>query len=161
MVSGISHPTEVALVAPPPTAGPATMVGDATCASCHPREYAMWGASNHERAMQPADASTVLGKFDGRTIIHAGIASRFYQRDGKFLVRTDGPQGALQEYEVRYTFGVSPLQQYLVALPGGRLQALELAWDTRPRQDGGQRWFHLYPKERDHERRSPSLDASF
>ena len=44
-------------------------------------------------------------------------------------------------------FGVTPLQQYLVALPGGRYQALGIAWDSRPKRDGGQRWFHLYPGE--------------
>src|SRR5262249_20683160 len=38
-----------------------------------------------------------------------------------------------------------PLQQYLVPFPDGRLQALGIAWDTRPKEQGGQRWFHLYP----------------
>jgi hypothetical protein len=32
-------------------------------------------------------------------------------------------------------------------MPGGRLQALSIAWDTRPEAAGGQRWFHLYPDE--------------
>ena len=48
---------------------------------------------------------------------------------------------------IKYTFGVSPLQQYLVEFPDGRLQALPIAWDTRPMEQGGQRWFHLYPEE--------------
>jgi predicted CXXCH cytochrome family protein len=48
---------------------------------------------------------------------------------------------------VRYTFGVEPLQQYLLALPGGRLQALGVAWDDRSATVGGQRWFHLHPDE--------------
>jgi tetratricopeptide (TPR) repeat protein len=48
---------------------------------------------------------------------------------------------------VTHTFGVAPLQQYLVAFPGGRSQALAVAWDSRPRSDGGQRWFHLQPDE--------------
>ena len=44
-----------------------------------------------------------------------------------------------------------PLQQYLVEFPGGRLQALGIAWDSRPAGEGGQRWFHLYPdQEIDH-----------
>ena len=30
----------------------------------------------------------------------------------------------LQDYEIAYTFGVYPLQQYLIAFPGGRYQAL-------------------------------------
>jgi len=42
-------------------------------------------------------------------------------------------------------FGVRPLQQYLIAFPNGKLQALGIAWDARPRRAGGQRWFHLYP----------------
>jgi predicted CXXCH cytochrome family protein len=32
-----------------------------------------------------------------------------------------------------------------VALGDGRIQALPFAWDARPRAQGGQRWFHLYP----------------
>jgi Cytochrome c554 and c-prime len=61
------------------------------------------------------------------------------------MVRTDGPDGALHDYPIAYTFGVYPLQQYLIAFPGGRLQALGSAWDSRPKDQGGQRWFHLYP----------------
>jgi predicted CXXCH cytochrome family protein len=67
---------------------------------------------------------------------------------GKFFVNTDGPDGKLRDYEIKYTFGVYPLQQYLVEFPDGRLQALSIAWDSRPKKDGGQRWFHLYPNER-------------
>src|SRR5262249_47308565 len=44
-----------------------------------------------------------------------------YRRDGKFRVYTDGPDGTMREYEVAYTFGVAPLQQYLIAVPGGRI----------------------------------------
>jgi predicted CXXCH cytochrome family protein len=61
------------------------------------------------------------------------------------MVRTDGPDGALHDYEIRYTFGVYPLQQYLIEMPGGRLQALGIAWDSRSPERGGQRWFFLYP----------------
>ena len=63
------------------------------------------------------------------------------------MVRTDGPDGKLADFEVAYTFGVEPLQQYLIQFPGGRLQALGIAWDSRPKQVGGQRWFHLYPEQ--------------
>ena len=97
--------------------------------------------------MQVAGPSTVLGNFKGATFTAGGIASRFFQRDRKLTVRTDGPDGAPADFEVTRTFGVSPLQQYLVAFPKGRFQALELAWDSRPSQAGGQRWFHLYPNE--------------
>jgi len=63
-------------------------------------------------------------------------------------VRTDGPDGQLADYKISYAFGVAPLQQYLVEFPGGRMQALGIAWDARPRAEDGQRWFHLYPGER-------------
>ena len=64
------------------------------------------------------------------------------------MVRTDGPDGALHDYEIAYTFGIDPLQQYLIMFPGGRYQMLGLAWDTRPKARGGQRWFHLYPGQK-------------
>ncbi len=126
----------------------ATFVGSQACAGCHADEYARWRGSQHAVAMQEATAETVLGNFDGARFTAAGTVTTFFRRDGKFFVRTDGPDGELADFEVKYTFGVSPLQQYLLPLPGGRLQALSIAWDTRPRERGGQRWFHLYPQER-------------
>ena len=39
-------------------------------------------------------------------------------------------------------------REYLVEFRGGRLQALNWAWDSRPIDQGGQRWFHLYPSEK-------------
>jgi predicted CXXCH cytochrome family protein len=94
--------------------------------------------------MRPADDASVKGRFDGRQLRDGDVVSAMFQRDGHRWVRTDGPDGALTDFEVKYTFGVFPLQQYLVGLPNGRLQALPIAWDTRPASDGGQRWFHLY-----------------
>jgi predicted CXXCH cytochrome family protein len=129
-------------------AGLAGFAGAAVCASCHPREAAAWTGSHHQRAMQPASEATVLGDFAGARLSHAGVASSLFRRAGAYVMRTDGRDGALHDYEVRYTFGVAPLQQYLVGFPGGRLQSPEIAWDSRPAADGGQRWFPLYPGER-------------
>jgi len=93
--------------------------------------------------MQPANDSTVLGDFRDRAFTEDGATSRFFRRGGGYVVNTVGPDGALHDYEVAYTFGVFPLQQYLVPFPGGRLQPLPLAWDARPAAAGGQRWFTL------------------
>ena len=98
--------------------------------------------------MQVANEDTVLGDFDDATLTHFGVTSTFFKQDEKFFVRTEGPDGELHDYEVAYTFGAQPLQQYLVPFPGGRYQALTVAWDSRPAKDGGQRWFHLQPDER-------------
>ena len=89
-----------------------------------------------------------------------GVHSRFFRDGKKFLVETDGADGKLATFEVKYTFGIDPLQQYLVAFPDGRIQALSLAWDTRPKDKGGQRWFHLYPNRGDRSRRCPALDQA-
>lgn len=123
-------------------------VGGQACARCHAGEYGAWQGSHHDLAMQEANEQTVLGDFAGATYSYAGITSTFFRGDGKFLVNTDGPDGTLADYEIKYTFGVTPLQQYLIEFPGGRLQALSIAWDTRSKEQGGQRWFHLYPDER-------------
>ena len=140
--------------ATPPTpaasASPAAaeFVGSEACASCHQQESAGWLQSQHARAMQHATADTVLGDFNDARYSRDGVTSTFTRRDGKFIVRTDGPDGKLADFEVRYTFGLAPLQQYLVELPGGRLQALAVSWDARPKAHGGQRWFRQYPDEK-------------
>jgi tetratricopeptide (TPR) repeat protein len=126
----------------------ADFVGSEACAGCHANAYNVWKVSQHARAMQHANAETVLGNFAQAKFRYAGVESTFFQRDGKFFVRTDGADGKLADFEIQYTFGVAPLQQYLIAFPDGRLQALSIAWDSRPQAQGGQRWFHLYPKEK-------------
>ena len=145
--AGVSSP---ASPAPPAVAAPPapTYVGTAACASCHAKEHAAWQGSQHDRAMAEASEATVLGNFANAKFSHGGVTSTFFRRDGRFFVNTDGPDGRLADFEIRYTFGVEPLQQYLVEMPGGRLQALGIAWDARPAKAGGQRWFHLYPDRR-------------
>ncbi|MDA9431057.1 tetratricopeptide repeat protein [Bradyrhizobium sp. CCBAU 51627] len=120
-------------------------VGSESCAGCHQAETRMWQTSQHRHAMDHATEQSVRGDFNDATFDYAGTRSRFFRRDNKYLVETDGPDGKLAVFEVKYTFGVEPLQQYLIEFPDGRVQALSMAWDTRPKDRGGQRWFHLYP----------------
>jgi predicted CXXCH cytochrome family protein len=125
----------------------AAFVGSEACAGCHQAETALWKESQHKHAMQHATAATVLGNFDDAPFDYFGVHSRFFRKDNKFFVETDGLDGKLASFEIKYTFGIDPLQQYLVEFPDGRLQALSIAWDSRPKEKGGQRWFHLYPNE--------------
>jgi len=118
-------------------------VGSTACANCHAAQSEAWRGSQHARAMQDASEQTVHGDFGDASFRHAGITSRFFRRDGRYFVRTDGEDGKLADFEIKYTFGIEPLQQYLIELPRGRLQALGIAWDTARK-----RWFHLYPGER-------------
>jgi tetratricopeptide (TPR) repeat protein len=90
--------------------------------------------------MDLATHETVLGDFDNATFEHFGIVSRFFRKEGKFYVHTQGPNGEMGDFKIAYTFGFYPLQQYLVPFPGGRLQCLPIAWDDREKK-----WYHLYP----------------
>lgn len=126
--------------------GPATFVGLENCVDCHEAATEAWRGSHHDLAMQPANESTVVADFDDATFTYAGVTSTFYRQGDEFWVRTDGPDGELTDYPIPYTFGIYPLQQFLIEFPGGRLQALNICWDTRSAEEGGQRWFHLYPE---------------
>ena len=97
----------------------------------------------HAHAMEKPSPTSVKAPFRGETFSLNGVTSTFTRRDNHYVVSTDGPDGIVRGYDVAYTFGVSPLQQYLVAIPGGRLQALGIAWDARP-APAGQRWYHLH-----------------
>ena len=121
----------------------AAYVGDGSCAECHAKQSKEWLGSHHDRAMQPATAETVLANFNGATFSQHGVTTRFFKQDGRFFVNTEGSDGKPADFEVKFTFGVDPLQQYLIALPGGRFQSLTIAWDT-----GKKRWFSLYPEEK-------------
>ncbi|WP_051335722.1 cytochrome c3 family protein [Methylocapsa acidiphila] len=133
--------------AEPQAEAPAHFVGASACASCHAAETERWKVSHHAQAMRNATPSTVLGDFNGARLEHFGVVTHFSRAGEKFIVHTDGPDSVAHDYDIAYTFGVFPLQQYLIAFPGGRYQALGVAWDSRPKAQGGQRWLHLYPDQ--------------
>lgn len=126
----------------------AAFIGSESCANCHKLETSAWKGTQHAAAMQHAREPAVLGDFNDAIFIKDGVTTTFSRRDGKYFVRTPGPDGKPGEFEVMFTFGVTPLQQYLLQMPGGRLQAFGGAWDTRPKSAGGQRWFDLYPGQK-------------
>ena len=133
-------------------AAQAGYVGGEQCSACHMAEAELWRGSHHDLAMAAASPESVSGDFNGAQFTYNGVTSEFFVRDGVYRVRTDGPDGALNEYEITHAFGVEPLQQYLAEFPDGRFQVLNIAWDSRPADEGGQRWFHLYPDDGvDHE----------
>lgn len=126
----------------------AQYLGRESCKECHEKEYKLFQGSDHDMAMDEAREETVIGNFNDVSFTHFGVTSRFYRSDGKFMVNTEGPDGSMEDYQVDYVFGVRPLQQYLIEFPGGRYQCLPICWDSRPAEDGGQRWFHIYNEER-------------
>jgi hypothetical protein len=119
----------------------ATFVGSIKCRDCHKKEYDSWQGSHHEMAMAIADETTVLGDFNNREFTLYGVTSRFYKKENRYFVHTNGPGGEMGDFEITYTFGWYPLQQYLVPFPGGRLQCLPIAWDVRQKK-----WYRLPPE---------------
>ncbi|HMP91561.1 MAG TPA: hypothetical protein PKD90_01725, partial [Phnomibacter sp.] len=89
--------------------------------------------------MMPATDSTVAANFNNAKLTADGVTSTFFKRDGKFWINTEGADGQYRDYEILYTFGKEPLQQYLVAMEGGRMQATRATWNTVDKK-----WYHQY-----------------
>ena len=137
----------------------ATYVGRQSCIDCHPKQSKKWSGSHHDLAMDRATDLSVLGDFNDTEFTHSGVTSRMYRDGNKFMVHTEGPQGKPLDFEVKYTFGVEPLQQYLVEMDrpadmddddNSRVQVLPICWDTT-----ASRWFYLAPPDSGGEHLSP------
>ncbi|MDJ0778336.1 MAG: multiheme c-type cytochrome [Gammaproteobacteria bacterium] len=136
------------LVAFHPDAGSAAVfTGSDSCRDCHRDIHDAWQRSDHARAMQAPSATTVLGDFDDVELSFHGIGTRLYRAGEEYRAETAGAGGETRDYPIAYTFGHYPLQQYLVDIGNGHLQALNIAWDSRPADQGGQRWYHLQADE--------------
>ncbi|SDW53371.1 Tetratricopeptide (TPR) repeat [Lutibacter oricola] len=118
-----------------------TFVGGSSCKTCHESEYNSWKDSHHDQAMKLADSVSILANFNNTKFTHKGVTSKFYKKDGDFYVNTQGEDGKYHEYKIIYTFGFTPLQQYIVKFPDGKYQCLLTAWDSVKNK-----WFHLQPK---------------
>jgi hypothetical protein len=97
--------------------------------------------------MQQATPATVLGDFAAAPLSFAGETTSFRRDGDRFLLTSEGLDGAPHELPVRYTFGVWPLQQLLVPGDRGRLHSPLVSWDSRDAATGGQRWFRLRPED--------------
>lgn len=123
-------------------ASPVVVAEPADCAGCHTDEFEEWNKSQHAAAMAPATPDTVSGDFSGVTYSDDELDVRFSRDTDAYVIRVTENEKT-QEWKVGYTFGVYPLQQYLIDTGDGRLQAFNIAWDSRDVSDGGQRWFRL------------------
>ncbi len=128
-------------------ATPLEYVGEGICKSCHLKEFQQWQNSDHDLAMQEANEKSVLGDFNHSVFLKDSIRTTFFKIQDRFMVNTEGEDGKLHDFEISYTFGVYPLQQYMIKFPKGKVQVLDIAWDSRKKEEGGQRWFSLHPND--------------
>jgi predicted CXXCH cytochrome family protein len=115
-----------------------TFTGGKACIECHQKEYRLWKGSDHDSAMAVASDTSVVGDFNNAEFTVNGITTKFYKRGGRFFVYTQGISGKMTEYRVAYTFGIRPLQQYLIPFENGKYQCLPIAWNTITHS-----WFHM------------------
>ncbi|NNA42878.1 tetratricopeptide repeat protein [Pseudomonas lactis] len=132
-------PATVAVQPKPQPPVPTAMVDEQQCQECHSEQVTAWQGSHHQLAMQPANTETMLGDFNNVSVKAEKETVRFFRKNAEFWVNTPGLNGKNADFKVAYTFGIAPLQQYLIEVGEGRLQALGIAWDTEKH-----RWFHLY-----------------
>lgn len=134
----------------------ASSVDGQNCVSCHQQSHEKWQQSDHAKAMALPSLETVKGNFNNVDVEHYGQKAHFFIKDNSYHVtisyddKRDTSAVKIKPadtYQVKYTFGHYPLQQYLVETQKGRLQVLPFAWDSRAKADGGQRWYHNYSYE--------------
>ena len=113
--------------------------GSAKCVACHEKEVKEWTGSHHDMAMKEANPESVKGNFDNAKFKHKGRITKFFMKGKEYFVSTPNEKGKIQEFKITHTFGIYPLQQYMVEFPGGRKQCLHVAWDDVKKQ-----WYHLY-----------------
>ncbi|MEO2047872.1 MAG: hypothetical protein ABGX16_15040, partial [Pirellulales bacterium] len=133
-----------------PEEATARYVGRQTCADCHQEQTKLWTHSHHDLAMERTTEQTVLGNFEDTTFQYFGVTTHFFRRDDQYWVNTEGLDGELHDYQIQYTFGVTPLQQYMVEFPDGRVQVLRISWDTERKE-----WFYVAPPDVKDEKLEP------
>ena len=114
-------------------------VGDKACVDCHQTEVELWKGSHHDLAMQIANESTVLGDFNNIKTNIDGVEYFFFKKENDFIVRIKEIDNSEKEYKIDFTFGVTPLQQYLIDFDKGKKQVLRVTWDVIAKK-----WYHQY-----------------
>jgi predicted CXXCH cytochrome family protein len=122
--------------------GTSEYVGSNTCINCHKESFNDWQGSHHDLAMQIANEATVLGDFNNVTTKIDGVDYFFFKENNEFYVRIKEVDSSENNYKIAYTFGVTPLQQYLIDFDKGKKQVLRVTWDVIKKQ-----WYHQYKDE--------------
>lgn len=121
------------------------------CAACHQVQVQDWQQSDHFHAMEKATSEIALGNFNNQTLEYNGLTARFYKQGQQLFITMPDLTGKLTNYPVIYTFGYKPLQQYMFDMGDGKIQLFPFAWDSRSKEQGGERWFVLHPEQKAHD----------
>jgi|TARA_B110000305_G_C19462871_1_gene655774 tetratricopeptide (TPR) repeat protein len=108
----------------------ASFVGSETCKTCHLEQFQDWQGSHHDQAMKIADSSSILADFNNEIFTSKTVKSKFFKKGADYYVNTESEDGTYKDFKIEYTFGVTPLQQYLIKFPNGEYQCLTTAWNS-------------------------------
>lgn len=138
-----NHPAPAVVGGSNPAAVFTAYAGSDSCAECHPAAFAAWQQSHHGRAERPFNLTNDLAAFvPARDFRDGSGAGHARWTNGHAEVVTRGASNAPVTARVERVIGESPLQQFLVAAPGGRWQTLETSWDPRRHE-----WFNVFGNE--------------
>ncbi len=114
------------------------------CARCHKEQFEDWFNSQHARANRLIDPASDFPAFKPGAKVKIGAHETRLYRDGdELLFRVEEPDGSNSLHRAEAVIGVAPLLQYLVAAPGGRLQAIDTGLDVNRKE-----FFNVFGEER-------------
>jgi predicted CXXCH cytochrome family protein len=114
----------IVLASPAALAEPPRFVGSAACLRCHSKQSG-WQHDWHARALAPATAASVVGKFGD--VHFEGTSTDAWMRTaspGRFSVRTQGADGKAADFRVDWVLGGKRMQDPVTVFPDGRWQVL-------------------------------------
>jgi len=114
-----------------------------SCVGCHAKEVAEWKDSQHANAGHLFNSQTDLAAFRRTEIFSANGSKTILQNGmGVATAAVVEPDGTRTVYHPEAVIGVTPLVQYLMSFPGGRLQILNLSFDPQKKD-----WFDAQAPE--------------
>jgi len=118
---------------PTPTFGKAEYVGSKRCKDCHWREYDAWKTTEYSIVGDFEWNNKLVVKVTDRSPRFANeeVTTTMFKKDGKFYVRTIGPDWEFKDYEVTNVIGMRRRQNYLTKSPNGEIYVLPVEWDIK------------------------------
>jgi len=114
------------------------------CAKCHQAIYDEWVGSQHANANRLVSDEKDRAAFDPATDIQHGSFITSMRRSGKdeYTFSTSFSNQPPETFHAEAVIGITPLLQYLVPYPGGRLQVMDISYDPRSNE-----WFNAFGDE--------------
>ncbi|HYG23977.1 MAG TPA: tetratricopeptide repeat protein [Verrucomicrobiae bacterium] len=117
--------------------------GSASCRECHRDTFEQWHGSHHQLAERPIDPQLDSRAFEPeRRFQHGSQSVRVFLSNNVPWIEAIGLSGKPEVHAVARVLGHDPLRQFLVEFPGGRLQAMEAAYDPHSNN-----WFNVFGNE--------------